>query len=269
MRRILAPLRYVRLAWKKRGMVYELTRRDFESHYSGTYLGIAWAFIHPLSFVFLLWLVFTLGLRSNPGGDVPFVIYLISGMIAWQFFSTALPSLATEIKVHGYLVKKGDFSLSLLHVARLLSSLVPHLALLVFSILICWLNGFPPGLHTLQLLYYLAAMFLLLLGLGWITSSTSLFVEDVANVVIVMMQFGFWVTPVIWNMKLIPQKHQWIVKLNPVCYIVRGYRDSLIYGEPFWNKPMETLYFWAFTAIALVAGVIIFRRLKPHFGEVI
>lgn len=264
-----APLRFVRLAWKKRDLLFELTRRDFETHYLNTYLGVAWAFIHPLSFIVLLWLVFSLGLRSNPAGNVPFVTYLISGMIAWQFFATALQSLTVEIKAHGFLVKKGDFSLSLLHVARLLSSLVPHLALIAFSIVICWIHGLPPGLHTLQLFYYLGAMFLLLLGLGWITSATSLFVEDVANVVIVLIQFGFWFTPIIWNMDRIPARYQWIVKLNPVCYIVRGYRDSLIYGEPFWSKPMETLYFWAFTAIALLAGVIVFRRLKPHFGEVV
>lgn len=263
------PLHYLRRAWRKRGAVYELTRRDFESHYLNTYLGILWAFILPLSFIVVLWLVFTLGLRSNPGGDTPFVIFLISGMIVWQFISNVLPSLTSEIKVHNYLVKKGDFSLSLLHVARLLSAGIPHLALIAFAVLVCWLHGFPPGWHTLQLVYYLGAMFILLLGLGWLTSSTSLFVEDIANIITVLIQFGFWVTPIIWNIERIPLKYRWLVKLNPVCYLVEGYRDSLITGKSFWSKPQETLYFWAVSIAVLVLGAVVFRRLKPHFGEVV
>jgi ABC-type polysaccharide/polyol phosphate export permease len=126
-----------------------------------------------------------------------------------------------------------------------------------------------PGVYTLQLIYYLAAMFFLLLGLGWITSSTSIFVQDVSNIVMIITQFGFWLTPIIWNITRIPEKYRWIIKLNPMCYIVNGYRDSLIYKIPFWSKPYETIYFWFFTLMVLLIGVVVFRRLKPHFGEVI
>ncbi len=257
------------MLYEKRGAIYELAKRDFEAQYKSTYLGIIWGFIHPLTYILVLLLVFSIGLRSNPGHDIPFVVYLISGMIPWQFFSGTLHSLTGVVRSHSYLVKKGDLSLGILHVAKILSNLVTHLVLLVVCAIICLFYGFSLGFHTLQIFYYLTAMCLLLLGLGWITSSTSIFVEDVANVVNILVQFGFWFTPIIWNLSRIPKKYQWIAKLNPACYIITGFRDSLVYGTPWWAKPRETLYFWGVTVVILLAGVVIFRRLKPHFGEVI
>jgi lipopolysaccharide transport system permease protein/teichoic acid transport system permease protein len=266
---ILDIKKFVGIIFQKKDAIYELAKRDFQAQNKNTYLGIIWGYIQPLTYIFLLVLVFSIGLRSNPGGEVPFVVYLISGMIAWQFFSATFSSLTQVVKTHSFLVKKGDFSLSIIHIAKILSALIPHLVLLLVTISVCWFHGLLSGVYTLQLIYYLASMFFLLLGLGWITSSTSIFIHDVSNVVTILTQFGFWFTPIIWNITRIPERYQWIVKLNPMCYIVNGYRDSLIYKIPFWSKPYETLYFWFFTSIVLLIGVVVFRRLKPHFGEVI
>jgi lipopolysaccharide transport system permease protein/teichoic acid transport system permease protein len=260
---------FVGIIFQQKDAIYELAKRDFQAQNKNTYLGIIWGYIQPLTYILLLVVVFSVGLRSNPGGGIPFVVYLISGMIAWQFFSGTLTSLTQVVKTHSFLVKRGDFSLGILHIAKILSALVPHLILLVVAIIVCWFHGLSPDVFTLQLIYYLAAMFFLLLGLGWITSSTSIFIQDVSNVVTIVAQFGFWFTPIIWNITRIPERYQWIAKLNPMCYIVYGYRDSMIYKIPFWSKPYETLYFWFFTTIVLLIGVLVFRRLKPHFGEVI
>ena len=261
---------FLGIIFQKKSAIYELAKRDFQAQNKNTYLGIIWGYIQPLTYTILLVLVFSIGLRTNPAGKgVPFVVYLITGMIAWQFFSVTLISLTQVVKLHSFLVKKGDFSLGILHIAKILSAIIPHLVLLAVAVIVCWFYDFLPGIYTLQLLYYLAALFFLLLGLGWITSSTSIFVQDVTNVVTILIQFGFWFTPIIWNIRLLPLKYHWIVKLNPMCYIINGYRDSLIYKVPFWSKPYETLYFWFFTAIVLLIGVVVFRKLKPHFGEVI
>jgi lipopolysaccharide transport system permease protein/teichoic acid transport system permease protein len=257
------------IIFRKKGAIYEIARREFQARNKNTYLGIVWGYIQPLSYIFLLVLVFSIGLRANPGGDIPFMVYLISGMIAWQFFAATFSQLTEVVKSHSFLIKRGDFSLGILHIAKILSELIPHLVLLSVTILVCWFNGIPPDFYTLQVVYYLAALFFLLLGLGWITSSTRIFVQDVSNVVNIITQFGFWFTPIIWNIARIPGKYRWIVKLNPMCYIINGYRDSLIYKVPFWSRPHEALYFWLFTAAVLFIGVVIFRKLKPHFGEVI
>lgn len=255
---------------RHRHTIYELAKRDFESQYKSTYLGFIWGFLHPVTYVLVVLLVFTIGLRSPVSRNgIPFVIFLISGMIPWQFFSTTLSSITRVINSHSYLIKKGDLSLAILHIARILSNLVTHVLLVVIIIFIAWAYGYIPGIQTFQLIYYIFAMSVLLLGSGWITSSTSLFIEDVANLVTVSIQFGFWLTPIIWDISIVPAKYRWILKLNPVCYIITGYRDSLFNGPPFWVHIHETLYFWGATTIILVAGAVIFRRLKPHFGEVI
>ncbi|MCP5104362.1 MAG: ABC transporter permease [bacterium] len=261
------------IIFQKRNAVYEIAKREFQAQNKNTYLGIIWGYIQPLTYILLLTIVFSIGLRGHkPGGPgVPFMVYLISGMIAWQFFTASLISLTQVVKSHSFLIKKGDFSLGILHIANILSSLLPHFILIIVAVIVCWFKGLPPNIYNIQLIYYLAAMLFLLLGLGWITSSTSLFIQDVSNVVAILTQFGFWLTPIIWNLKKInlDKKYHWIVKLNPMCYIIDGYRDSLIYKVPFWSKPIETLYFWGFTAVVLVIGIVVFRKLKPHFGEVV
>jgi lipopolysaccharide transport system permease protein len=260
---------FIRSLWTSRKTIWELARRDFISQQSGTILGVFWNYIQPLIYAALVTIVFSVGLRHNPGGKVPYLPFLISGMIAWHFFSASLASLSGIIKAYSFLVRKGNFNLAILPLGKLLSQMVPHLVVIAATVGICWLKGFPPSLYSLQVIYYLAAMLCLLLGLGWITSAISLFIEDIHNVVGVIIQFGFWFTPIIWNIKMIPAKYRWIVNLNPVYYFVNGYRNSLLYQIPFWERPLVMLYYWLFTLMVLILGAIVFRRLKPHFGEVL
>ncbi len=193
--------------WQKKRMIYELARRDFITANGGTLLGVFWNYAHPLIYVLLLTLIFKLGLRQNPGKEVPFLVFLIAGIIAWQFFTQTWSHMTGIISSHSFLVRKGDFPLAVLPVAKLLSDLVPHLVLLLFSVVIAWTQGFPPSLYILQIFYYLAGLLCLLLGLGWLTSSASLFIQDVNHFVNIITQFGFWITPIFWNIDLVPPKY--------------------------------------------------------------
>ena len=112
-------------------------------------------------------------------------------------------------------------------------------------------------------------MCFLLLGIGWITSSTQLFIPDVSKLISLLITFGFWLTPIFWDLNKIPAKYQWLVSLNPFAYIVQGYRDSIYLNIWFWEKPYETLYFWIITIVSLLIGITIFKKLKPHFAEVV
>jgi len=253
----------------KRAIIYELAKRDFQLQYMGSYLGFIWVFLQPLIFISILYAIFTFGFRSGSSIDMPFSVYLITGMISWLYFSNILNVTVDVISSHAYLVNKVDFRLSILPIVKILSALVPHLFFILIAILIAWFHGFAPSIYTLQIFYYLFAMVALLLGFGWMTSSTSIFVKDVSKVVSIVVQFGFWLTPIFWNISMIPQKYQWIVKLNPVFYIISGYRDSLVSKIPFWSHPFGSLYYWVFTALVLFCGIAIFVKLRPHFAEVI
>ena len=255
--------------YDKRQLIYELSKRSFQQQYMGSYLDFVCVFLQPLIFISVLYAVFTIGLRSGRSMEVPFVVYLITGMIAWNFFAEILNGTPGVIKNHAFLVSKVDFRLSILPIVKILSVVIPHFVFILIAMAVCWYNGISPSIYTLQVFYYLFGMIALLLGLGWMTSSTSLFVKDVANIVKIIVQFGFWLTPIFWTIERIPATYQWIIKLNPMYYIVSGYRDSLVYNIPFWTRPTETLYFWVLTLVFLYFGITIFSKLRPHFAEVI
>jgi len=253
----------------KRAIIYELAKRDFQQQYMGSYLGFLWSFLQPLIFILILYMVFQFGFRAGSTTDIPFAVYLISGIIPWMYFSGNLGVTSNVLREYAYLIHNLEFRNSVLPIVKILSAIVPHFFFLLFAVMIAWIHGFAPSVYTLQSFYYLFAMIVLLLGLGWMTSSTNLFVSDVSKIVSIITQFGFWMTPIFWNINMIPQKYQLIIKLNPVFYIVRGYRDSLIYNIPFWHYPMETIYFWCVNLFVLFFGITIFGKLRPHFSEVI
>lgn len=252
----------------KRYIIYELVKRDLQQQYMGSYLGAVWLFLQPLVFISILYAVFTLGFRTGVSEEMPFSIYLVTGMVAWLHFSTNFSANTRAISAYSFLVKKVDFRLSILPIVKMAGSLVPHTFLVFVAIGMAWFQGYPPTLYTLQIVYYLIAMSALLLGLGWMTSSASIFVKDVTKIVAIFIQFGFWLTPIFWNISMVPEKHRWIIELNPMYYIITGYRDSIVGHVPFWERS-GAIYFWVFTLVSLYIGINIYRRLKPHFAEVI
>lgn len=260
---------FIRDIYDKRSILFELAKRDFQRQYMGSYLGVVWVYLQPLLFIGVLYLVFSVGLRSANNSDgAPFSVYLVTGMIAWYYLVENLNKTTAVIKEHSFLLKKVDFRLSMLPIVKLLSSSIPHLFFILIAVFLAALNGLYPTLYTLQLLYYFSAMAALLLGMGWLTSSTNLFVPDVSKVVGILVTFGFWLTPIFWNIAMVPEKYQWIIKLNPAYYVVQGYRDAVFRHVAFWERPYQTLYFWLFTAGTLWAGIIVFKKLRPHFAEV-
>jgi lipopolysaccharide transport system permease protein/teichoic acid transport system permease protein len=129
--------------------------------------------------------------------------------------------------------------------------------------------GYRPTLYWLQLPYYLLATLVLVLGITWLTSAVVVFVRDLGQLVAMVVQFGFWLTPVFWSVAMLPERFQGLVQLNPVYYLVEGYRDSLIHQQWFWQKPGLTVQFWLVTLVLLAAGALVFRKLRPHFADVI
>ena len=261
---------FVRDIFDKRSVIYELAKRDCQRRYFGSYLGFAWTFIQPLLFISIIYVVFAIGIRGGISDtDIPFGLYLVCGMVCWLFFAQAFSATTNVIKEHSFLVKRVDFRLSVLPIVKILSASFPHIVLVLAAVLLAWFNGYVPSAYTIQVVYYVAATSVFLLGLGWLTSSTSIFIRDVPNIVSILVQFGFWLTPIFWSIEFVPEAYRWIFKLNPVFYLVNGYRDSIVAGVPFWEHPVETVYFWSITVFLLAMGATVFRRLRPRIAEVI
>ena len=116
-------------------------------------------------------------------------------------------------------------------------------------LIVAALNGYYPSLYTLQVFYYSFCMFVFVLALSYTTCSVVIFFRDLQSIVNIFLQVGMWATPVLWNINDFPMKLQMIVKINPLVYIVEGYR-SAVYGKQwFWEDFYSTVYFWIITVV--------------------
>ena len=250
-------------------LVAELVKRDFRQKYAESYLGVFWIFFQPLAYVTIIFFVFTYGLRMSSRGDVPFVSYLLTGITPWMYISDYMNNAPGIVKQYSFLIKKAVVRLSILPLVKIISSIIPHLALVVISVIVVLINGKGLGVYLFQLTYYMLCMMVLMFAIGLVVSSVNLFLPDIAKLMSIIVQFGFWLTPILWNPEMVPEKYLWVINLNPAEYIITGYRDSLLYDLWFIQKPLQTLYFWGFTLTMLFAGVNVFSRLRPHFAEVV
>lgn len=254
---------------KSRKLLWELARSDFKKRYVGNYLGILWAFIQPVITILILWFVFQVGFKSVPVDNFPFILWLISGMIPWFFISESINSTTGSIINQSFLVKKMVFRVSLLPIVQVISALIIHLFFVFLLLFIYIIYGKFPTIYWLQLPYYLLATIILVLSIGWFTSSVVIFFRDLAQIINVILQFGFWLTPIFWSTRMIPEKFHFLLKLNPFYYIIQGYRDSLIYNVWFWQRWKWAVFFWGMVGLIFIFGAMVFRRLRPHFGDVL
>lgn len=252
-----------------RGVILEMVRYDFRAKYLGSYLGILWPFLHPIITIVVLWFVFTVGFKSGGVDNIPFVPWLATAMIPWFYFSDTVNDATSSILANAFLVKKTDFRLSLLPIVKLCANAIIHGVLILVLVGIFVFYGFAPKLIWLQFFYYYFAMCCLILGLSWITSSMAVFTKDVNNVVAVTLQIGFWATPIFWNVKSIPQRVAVYLEMNPLYYITNGYRNTFLFDTPFWREPIQSIVFWLIVACIWMAGFLVYRKLRPHFADVI
>ncbi|MDP3920811.1 MAG: ABC transporter permease [Candidatus Omnitrophota bacterium] len=254
---------------KERRIIFELAKRDFRVRYLGSYLGILWAFLQPAVFVFLLWFIFHLGFRSAPVKNMPYILWLLPALIPWFFFSESLSSATNALIDNSHIVKKVVFQVNILPVIKIVSSLYVHLVFVGILFVVYAASGrfsLPVFIHVA---YYLSATILLVLGLSFFTASLVVFIRDVTQVIAILLNFGFWMTPIFWHVDLLPEKYQSLMRLNPVYYITEGYRNSFMQHAPTAAEPLWTLYFWAVVLITFVTGAMFFKRLKPHFADVL
>ena len=261
--------------WQNRQIIRRLAVNDFRTRYAGSYLGIIWAFVQPCITILLYWFVFEKGLRAGRqavgNGEVPFLLFLISGLVPWFFFADALPNGTGSLISYDYLVKKVVFKVSILPVVRIIASIFVHLFFIVVAVVIFWAYGYPPDACTLQVFYYSFGTMLLALGLSYMTSAAVVFFRDLKEIVGIVLQIMVWATPIMWNLETTVKSGalRVVFKLNPMYYVVSGYRDALINKKWFWENPVWTLWFWGVTAAVLVLGGFIFRRLMKHFADVL
>ncbi len=261
-----------------RYLLRNLVARDLKARYKNSVLGILWSALNPLFLMIVFTVIFSV-LGNNQIRDYP--IFVLVGLIPWNFFSGSLTSGTVSVTGNSPLVKKVYFPRELLPVSALLSNLVNFL--FAFAILIIFLYIFGIGLtiHALWVPAILLTQLIFTLGLILLLSSLTVFYGDVLMILEVVLLAWFFLTPVFYSLELFgdtvtvlgmtfdpAQVMRW---LNPMASIIDGYR-TVLWGtyESAGPAPMDPIYLlrtFVQSVIVLVGGYAMFARLDPLFGE--
>ena len=185
--------------YKNRRLVMKLAKNDFKTRYAGSYFGTFWAFVQPIVTIMVYWFVFSVGFRQNTDGiGIPFVLYLVAGIVPWFFFQDALVGGTNALLEYNYLVKKVVFNISVLPVVKIISALFVHGFFVVFTIILYAFYGRFPDWYYLQILYYSICVFILSLSLVYISCAVVVFFRDLTQIINIGLQVGVWLTPIMW-----------------------------------------------------------------------
>ncbi|MBL1229659.1 ABC transporter permease [Enterococcus sp. BWB1-3] len=259
--------------YQNRKLIMTLSINDFKTKYAGSYFGIMWAFIQPVTTILVYWFVFGTVFKSSADRGVPYVLWLVTGLVPWFFVQEGINSGTTTFLEYNYLVKKVVFKISVLPVVKVMSAFFIHIFFLMFVILLYLIYGIMPTLYYFQIIYYSFCIFCFILAISYITSSLVIFFRDLTQIINIVLQVGIWMTPIMWGLSDMgisdTSKLGYLLRLNPIYYVVNGYRTTLINHIGFWEYPSWTLYFWAVTLLLFLIGMSLFKKLRIHFADVL
>lgn len=268
----------LRELWHYRYLLRNLVSRDLKDRYKNSVLGILWSLLSPLFLMLVFTILFSV-LANNQIRDYP--IFVLTGLIPWNFFSGSLTSGTTSITGNSGLVKKVYFPRELLPTAALLSNLVNFLFAFLVLVVFLYIFGIGLTVHALWVPLILATQLIFTLGLTLLLGSLTVFYRDVLMILEVVMLAWFFMTPVFYSLEMFgdavtvlgytfypAQLLRW---LNPMASIIDGYR-TVLWGtyDSGGPAPMYSPYLirtFVTSIIVFILGYAVFNRLNPLFGE--
>lgn len=265
--------RFARESWDSRTITWQLAYQKLVKDYKGTALGVLWAVIQPLAFVFVFWFAIEIGLRGarSIGHDFPFILWLIPAIFAWRTITVAISSGGSSVRANAALVTKAVFPKITIPQFVVTSLFIVHIALMLLAMIIFILTGNMPTIYWLQLVYAIAANFIFCLVVATLLSAITVFSKDLIQFIRVVMTGLFWFSAIIWplaNLQSMPVVDL-VVRLNPIVYVIESYRWSMVYGKWFWEYPLWSLYFWGFMLLLAVVTVFIWSKVSRYFADVL
>lgn len=260
--------------YQNRHLIWKLAKNDFKKRYAGSYFGIVWAMIQPVITVVMYWLVFDVimngaGRAMRGNEEIPFVLFLTAGLVPWFYFTEAWTNGTNALLEYNYLVKKVVFKISILPIIKVIGATFIHAFFAGILVVIAALYGYFPTIYTLQIFYYSFCTFVLVLALSYTTCALVVFMRDISQILTIILQIGMWATPIMWDFGAVGTTWGKFLKLNPMVYIVNGYRDAVYGNSWFFEDFFSTMYFWIITVVLFGIGAIAFKKLKVHFADVL
>jgi len=252
--------------WRYRELLGFLAWRDVKVRYKQAVLGVAWAVLQPAVETVLLTFVFR-NLAKMPGGDVPYPLLVLAGLLPWQLFSGAFSGAGGSLVSNAHLISKVYFPRLLVPLSAIAVALIDMLILLVIAMPYAMTQGIYPTWHLLLLPVFAFGTMLVALGAGlWITALTVKY-RDFRFISPFILRIGLFVTPVGFRTDFLPNWRDWLA-LNPLTSMVEGFRWCLLGGRTdFYERGLWLSL--AVTFIMLVTGLWYFRKTERQFADVI
>lgn len=252
--------------YQYRELIGFLAHRDIMSQYKQAFFGVAWAVIKPIFAVLAFTLVFGRVAKLSSSG-VPYPLFVLCGVTAWAFFISALQHSTMSLVKNTNLVTKIYFPRLILPVSSLGRGLVDFIISFILFIILFFIYGYSPQKTIILFPLFLFQGLCITLGAGFFFSALTVRYRDLEAAVPVIAQWWFWITPVAYGLENIPGKLKIIFFLNPMTWIIQGFRWSLLgVGEMHWQNVIIT---GLFSLLVLVLGLYYFRRTEGYFADII
>ena len=250
---------------KFKEMIKSFTIRELRTRYKGSFLGFLWTFVNPLLQLLVYSLVFPFILRVS---EKNYTMFLFVALVPWVFFINSVQGGCNLIVGNSSLVTKVYFPREILSITHTLSGLCNTIFsyMIVFPLLIIF--KIPMTIHLLWLPLILIGQTILNLGLSLIVSSVNVFFRDLEYLVSVGLMAMYFLTPVMYNITILPEKYQKIlIFLNPMAGYIILYRNIMYYG--IMSRPLLLIYTLVYSVVVLFIGYFIFQKLQRKFAEIL
>lgn len=254
-----------------RKQIFKMAKADLVKTYRGAALGWAWAIIKPIVTIFVYWFAFAIGLRANSTvKGYPYLLWLIAGVVPWFYMSEMITGGTDCIRRYSYLVTKMKFPVSTIPTFVNISKFIIHAMLIYIVIIIFRLFGYVPDVYLLQLPFYMLLTFIFFNIWSLFSGPLAAISKDYSNLVKAFITAVFWLSGILWDPSTVKNAMlKRVLKINPVTYLVTGFRNCFINKVWFWEQPKTLLCFIAVTLILLVFAVRVYKKLRKEIPDVL
>lgn len=248
--------------YKYRELLKTSVKKEIRGKYKNSFLGVLWSFLNPLLQIAVYAIVFPLILRNTQEN---YVIFLCCGLIPWTFFSTAITRSASTMIENGNIIKKVYFPREILPISVVTSEAINFIISTVIIMAFVIFGGLGITKYILFYPIVLVAQYIIVLAISFIISSITVYFRDLQHLIGVALQLLFYATPIVYSVDTIPANFKWILNLNPMTYIINGYRA--IFYEQQTPDLIPIFILIVIGIICCVIGYLIFNKLQKGFAE--
>ncbi len=237
-------------------------KKEVRSKYKNSFLGVIWSFLNPLLQILVYCIIFSLILINK---KEHYEIFLCCGIIPWSFFSAAINKAAFTFVENGNIIKKVYFPREIIPISVVTAEAINFL---ISTIIIVLFVTFGEIGLTKYIIFYpiiLISQYLVILAIALLISSICVYFRDLQHFIGVILQLLFYAAPIVYSSDSIPKNYQWILKFNPMTYIINAYRDIFYIQKIPQIKSLLVL-----TIIGIISCIIsykIFTKLQKGFAE--